>query len=480
MRLRSARLAIVGVALVLVLLPLFFLGVAYGYERWIVHRYRERLQQAVAEVVAGRQPVDSAARRAGVEMLVFDAHGQVKADSKSGESALASSFVGGAAEYLLERLAVEGPGERFVELEHGLGPLDEREEVRRAQAGETAFAEQVSGTGQTLIFALAAPDGRGGVVYALRASRRGVRRLLVLRGELAKLWLYQLPFVLLLTLLLGRWLVRPLERLAGAARRYPQQPLADDRVLSRGDEIGELGRAMSALAADLEARRRATADLGADVAHEFKNPLATIAADAELVASTSHAAAERRALCSEHILAAVERLRRSIDALLALLRLEASLPVEPRSKVIYRDFLEALVEEYRANPAHRGVSILLDVTPEVGEVSIVASRWAELLRNLLDNALCQPSARREVALRAESSNGAVVTSVRDFGPGVSPGNRARIFQRFFSQRPAGAPPGTGLGLSIASAIAHAHGGQVELASSTGEGALFRVILPTSG
>jgi two-component system, OmpR family, sensor histidine kinase ChvG len=269
--------------------------------------------------------------------------------------------------------------------------------------------------------------------------------------------------------------VRPLEALAEAARRYPAQPLAGAALLERRDELGEVARAMTALASELERRRRETAEVGADVAHEFKNPLATIAASAELIGSTRDASDEKRRLVSEHIGASVERLRRSIDALLSLLRLEAALPDEPRREVGYPALIERLLDEYRRDPRFAGVRFETDIAAPV--VRVNEARWCELLRNLIDNALLQPAGERRIVVRAQQIDGAVVTSVRDFGPGVSPGNRDKIFRRFFTQRPEGAPPGTGLGLSIVQAIAEAHGATVALESPEGGGAAFRVTLP---
>src|SRR5262249_28630793 len=156
-----------------------------------------------------------------------------------------------------------------------------------------------------------------------KASRRGIRRLFLLRRELLGLTVFQLGVALLFTWLLVRRVVRPIEQLATAARRYPAQPLAGERLLGRRDEIGEVAPAITPLAAGLERRRRETAEVGADVAHEFKNPLATIAASAEWIGSTRDASDDKRLLVADTVGANVERLRRSIDALLALLRLEA-------------------------------------------------------------------------------------------------------------------------------------------------------------
>jgi signal transduction histidine kinase len=73
--------------------------------------------------------------------------------------------------------------------------------------------------------------------------------------------------------------------------------------------------------------------------------------------------------------------------------------------------------------------------------------------------------------------GGVLTTVRDHGPGVAPENRGKIFDRFFTARPAGAPAGAGLGLSVVDTMARAHGARVEVGDAPGGGALFSLQLP---
>jgi two-component system sensor histidine kinase ChvG len=219
------------------------------------------------------------------------------------------------------------------------------------------------------------------------------------------------------------------------------------------------------------------------VAHEFKNPLAIIAASVEFLTSQAGGATpERIGMVAGHVQDAVGRLRRSLDALLTLLRLEATLKEEPREAVPYGELLEELLADYRRDPRWADCTLRAECAADVGAVWIVPHRWEEMLRNLLDNALQQPSLRREVILRAHRRDREIVTEVVDFGPGVSPGNRDKIFRRFFTQRPEGTPAGTGLGLSIVQAIVKAHGGQVTLASDPGPpatGATFVVTLPSA-
>jgi two-component system sensor histidine kinase ChvG len=463
------RRTIVGAALALTLLPLLLLLMAWGYETFLLRGYQSRL-------VALSQRIDTArlseeGRRNKVELRLLDAQGNLVADSHS--EAISSSLVGGAAEELLEAFEPHPAlPETLAQLEATLPPPASRPEVQEALAGRSAFVRRLSSSGHTLLVTLAVPRADGGVLTLTRGSRRGVRRLFFLREELGKLLLYQLVLTVAFAVLFAHGLARPLERLASLVRRFPQQPLNDPHLLGRSDEIGELARAVRELAEDLERRRRATAELGADVAHELKNPLATIAASAQLIADHLEPAslAARASLAAPHILSSVERLRRSIDSLLGLLRLEQSLPEQPRVAVDYRALVDSVLEEYRG---WCGFDFQTQI--DVGEVHLVPDAWASLLRNLVDNALVQPSPRRELHLVATRLGDQVVTRVRDFGPGVSPGNREKLFRRFYSQRPPGVPLGTGLGLSIVQAVAEAHGGSVCLEEPPdGGGACFSV------
>lgn len=475
---RSARVAIYAAALLLIVLPLALLLVAYGYERWIFARYERALQAITERVARGEAPeLAELGRREGVRIRRLDARGGVMADSGLDDAAVSASPIGSVLEAVLGRVGAGPPRESLSEVDQALGPLAERPEVKEARAGQQALALHDSASGQIELFSLASPVPDGGVVHVTKAWRRGVRRLLTLQRELAKLVLYQAVFAVLVAALLVRWLVRPLERLAAGANQYPGGTLAGPELLARRDELGQLARSMSALAASLEQRRKATADLAADLAHELKNPLATIAASAELIASTQEPTLQKREMVQQHIQTAVDRLRMTTDELLGLVRLEAALPNEPRQRVEYAAFLEGLVDEYRRDPRYAGFTLRAEIDPAVGAVSIVPAGWARLLRNLLDNALVQPMERREVIVRAERSASGVITSVRDHGPGISPGNRDKIFRRFFTHRPEGAPTGTGLGLSIVQTVAEAHGGHVEVDSAPGEGATFRVTLP---
>jgi two-component system OmpR family sensor kinase len=169
---------------------------------------------------------------------------------------------------------------------------------------------------------------------------------------------------------------------------------------------------------------------------------------------------------------------------LLLARLDQQRPFE-HGPVDLRLLATDAVEAARATAPDREIRIDLPTGEADGELVVAGDepRLRQVLSNLLDNALAYSPADSPITLlggrtRRDGRNLAFV-QVRDRGPGLVPEQAERVFERFYrtDRARSRAHGGTGLGLSIVAAITAAHGGSVELDTTPGEGATFRVLLP---
>ena len=297
-------------------------------------------------------------------------------------------------------------------------------------------------------------------------------------------FLVVLVFSLALSVYLARTIVVPLRQLAFAAHKVRlgrQRDVVVPRLPHRRDEIGGLARAIADMTATLRQRIDATEAFAADVAHELKNPLASLRSAVEALGSVKDekARAQLFGLIDED----VRRIDRLITDIAAASRLDAELSRTRFQPVDVARLVGGLVGAYVAGgPPRRGIRIKAEL-PAPGEAMVQAdaNRLAQVLNNLIDNAISFSPAGGTVEVRVRRSGSDVVVEVADHGPGVPPEARDAIFQRFYSERTEGQDYGqhSGLGLSIAKAIVDALDGRIEAADRPdgATGSLFRVTLP---
>jgi two-component system, OmpR family, sensor histidine kinase ChvG len=399
---------------------------------------------------------------------------------------------------LVER--VYGRFARWLGAESGL-PLyreratqraDDYAEALSALHGEPSSAVRDAGDGNLVISVAVPVQGLRQVIGALMLnvdSREIDHRLRVEQIKVLGLFAGVLLLTILLSLFLAGTIVRPIKRLAEAAdkvRAARGRRIAVPDFGGRRDEIGGLAASLGEMTEALYRRLDAIEAFAADVSHEIKNPLTSLRSAVETLARTNDPEKQRR--LTAIVTADVDRLARLISDISNASRIDAELARIELRPVDLARLLAGLVQGYRDTGLTGGAGgprLELAIAVE-GPLFVLgdAERLGQVARNLLDNAVSfsPPGGRVIVAAGVERST--VWFAVEDDGPGIPDDRLESIFDRFYSDRPAGEAFGThsGLGLSISRQIVESFGGIIEAANRRDDagrvvGARFVVRLP---
>ena len=283
---------------------------------------------------------------------------------------------------------------------------------------------------------------------------------------------------LVVSLFLTRRIGASLSALTSAARLVAGGRL-DARVPppGMGAEFDEVAGAFNQMAARLDASEEVRRRLLSDVAHELRTPVATLNAYLE---GLEDGVTELNAQTLDLLRAQGARLTRLAEDLSAVTRAESGeiqLTLEPTDPVtlLHQAYLSG-----RDRSEALGVELRVEVDHPLPQVLVDTERIAQVLGNLVDNALRHTGTGKSVVLAASSSAGHVQLSVTDSGEGIAAQHLPHIFERFYRADSARdrASGGSGIGLAITKALVQAHGGTI-VATSAGRGAgsRFEITLP---
>jgi signal transduction histidine kinase len=285
----------------------------------------------------------------------------------------------------------------------------------------------------------------------------------------------------LLAGLISRSVARPIQQTAAAARAIADGDYDQQLPLGGPTEVRELATSFNQMARQVKASHRAQRDFVANVSHDLKTPLTSIQgfSQAILDGTVADTAETQRAASIIHQEAG--RMRRMVDDLLLLARMDAGELQLARQTVDLAQLLAGCITRMEAR-AHQGGVVLRLTTPPAGIPPITGDgdRLVQLFTNLLDNALKHTPAGGQVTATTELANREVVISVADTGPGIPPEHLPRVFERFYQvdrSRARSQTSGVGLGLAICKELAEAHGGRISVESVVGVGTRFSVYLP---
>ncbi|MEM9939348.1 MAG: ATP-binding protein [Pseudomonadota bacterium] len=364
------------------------------------------------------------------------------------------------------------------------------EEFAEAVQGNEAASQRFNDRGQRIISVSVPIQRVSAVVGVLTLESNDIEA--IIRAERAAL----IPFIavailvaLITSALLTIGIANPLKRLALAAddiRSGARKSVDLPKVSGRHDEIGRLARSMETMTSALFERITANEAFAADVAHELKNPLTSIRSaveTAEMVQDDPVALAKLRAVIAKD----VKRLDRLITDISNASRLEAEITRIPTEKLDISRFVQDVVSTYDGLEPARGVSVKLDDRTMNAGLTVRGREGplGQVMRNLIDNARSFSPENETVKVTLEQGRNGPRTTARilvdDNGPGIPEDKLTKIFDRFYTDRPAGTAFGnnSGLGLSIVAQIVETHSGTVTAENRPGRGARFIVELPAT-
>jgi two-component system sensor histidine kinase ChvG len=355
-------------------------------------------------------------------------------------------------------------------------------EIRQALAGAYGAATRITPGGQRSVTLYSALPVRnegevGGVVLVSQSTFHILQDLYEVRIAVFRYVVGAVGVATILSLMLSATISRPLEKLRSQAKALVDRGgrlVGSFSGSHRLDEIGDLSRALSDLSSRLEERMRFIESFAADVSHEFKNPLTSIRAAAEMLKDVDDTKERTR------FAGVVEREIARLERLLSTVREVTLVDAAPEESEPSTTDVAVLLKELTGAPRYRerGVRIELCAPAREVKVRVPGHRLAQIFENLLDNAMgfTPDGGRIRVELRTEREE--AVARVEDQGPGIPEEHRGRIFDRFFSYRPNDhrAREHTGLGLAIVKAVVERYGGSVALVDSPLGGAGFEVRL----
>ncbi len=314
------------------------------------------------------------------------------------------------------------------------------------------------------------PDADGGaakVAVAVDGSAALYEQLAGFRRALFGIGGVGLAVMAALSIVVARFITRPVRRLERAARSIGEGRLDEPIAATSADEIGFLATTLETMRRQLAARDERLQMMLAGIAHEVRNPLGGMELFAGLL---------REELAGDEAkLAHVKKIERELGHLKTVVADFLDYARRPRPELRHGDAAQLVreVEQVLAADAERaGVTLAVDA-PAAAAVACDAAQLRRALLNLGKNALqaCPPGAR--VTLGCAVADGEVRLSVADTGRGIAVDKLEKIFTPFFTTR----EQGTGLGLAFVAEIARDHGGRVDVASTVGEGSTFTLTLP---
>ncbi len=290
--------------------------------------------------------------------------------------------------------------------------------------------------------------------------------------------------ILIFSLFLNKYILKPiglLVKFSDAIKKKSNQNIDIKKIFIRDDEIGKLTLSIDEMTKELQQRTNRAETFSNDLAHEIRNPLASLKSASELLDKiTDKNESEKLLKIINHD---VERIERLITDYSQMLKDEASLSREKMSKVNLVEIINSVAEDFKQDLTNQNKKIEITVVDKINSkngyyIFGISNRLEQVIANLLDNSISFSQNNQTIEIALEETSNNVLMTIKDEGPGFSETSPQKIFKRFYSNRPKSFGKHSGLGLNIVKNIVELHKGTIAASNRLNtKGAQVEVLLP---
>jgi two-component system, OmpR family, sensor histidine kinase ChvG len=290
--------------------------------------------------------------------------------------------------------------------------------------------------------------------------------------------------ILIFSLFLNKYILKPiglLVKFSDAIKKKSNQNIDIKKVFVRDDEIGKLTVSIDEMTKELQQRTNRAETFSNDLAHEIRNPLASLKSASELLDKTIEKNESEKLL--KIINHDVERIERLITDYSQMLKDEASLSREKMSKVNLIEVINSVTEDFKQDLINQNKEIKITVVDKINSkdgyyIFGISNRLEQVIANLLDNSISFSQNNQIIEIALEETSNNILMTIKDEGPGFLETSPQKIFRRFYSNRPKNFGKHSGLGLNIVKNIVELHKGTIAASNRLNtKGAQVEVLLP---
>ena len=290
--------------------------------------------------------------------------------------------------------------------------------------------------------------------------------------------------ILIFSVFLNKYILKPISFLVKyteSIKAKSDKPLNIDNFFIRRDEVGKLTQSIHEMTLDLQKRTNRAETFSTDLAHEIRNPLASLKGASELLDKTTEQKDREKLLnIIDHD---VERIERLITDYTQMLKDEASLSREKMVKIDINSIIKNVVDDFKQDipSLNKRIDIRIVYKKEKQKnfyILGIENRIEQVIANLLDNAISFSHDNSDISIEMDEVKNKFLLTIKDQGPGFKEKNIENIFKRFYSNRPKNFGEHSGLGLNIVRNIIELHKGKIKALNRPDiKGAQIEVILP---